>query len=322
VVLIISNTFDPTVDIVVRELRRRGTKFVRFNTDEYPAYIRGRASIERGGIRRVISWDNRDQELDLGSVTSVWYRRPQRPVVPAELEPAIHKFATDECHDFICGLWYSLECQWISHPDSIRRAEHKVYQLSIAHRLGLPVPKTLVSNDPVAIREFESTSNNGVVAKAVFMGFIDNPPRNIFTSLITSDDLRDDDSLRVAPVIFQERVRKACDIRVTVIGEDVFATQIRTSLPESMLDWRASDPSSLTHSRHVLPSDIEDQCLRLVKALGLSFGAIDLAIDLNGSYIFFEINPNGQWAWLEPVTNYPLTASLVNLLEGKTTCRS
>jgi glutathione synthase/RimK-type ligase-like ATP-grasp enzyme len=321
VVLIVSNTFDPTADIVVRELRRRGTPFVRFNTDEYPAYIRGRVSVESGGIRRLIAWDNRDQALDLGSVTSVWYRRPLPPVVPAKLEPALHKFATDECLDFIRGLWYSLECQWVSHPDSIKRAEHKVYQLFMAHRLGLPIPRTLVSNDPDAIREFESTCSKGVIAKAVFMGFIDNPPRNIFTSPITSGDLQDDDSLRVAPVIFQEKVKKECDIRVTVIGEEVFATQIKTNLPESMPDWRASDPSSLIHSRHVLPSEIEGQCRQLLKVLGLSFGAIDLAIDLDGSYIFFEINPNGQWAWLEPLTGYPLTQSLANLLEGKPQCQ-
>jgi len=315
VVLIVSNTCDPTADVVVHELQHRRSSFVRLNTDEYPTNIRGTLSIERSEVKQILCWDNRNQELDLSAVRSVWYRRPVRPTVAHKLSPELKKFAEDESYDFIRGLWYSLNCLWVSHPDSIRRAEHKTYQLTIAARLGLPIPRTLVTNDPHLVRDFEKTCLHGMIAKTVYMGFIDNPPRNIFTTIVDSNDIQDDGSIKVCPAIFQERINKVCDIRVTVIGEKVFAAEIRSDLPEGIPDWRAADPKTLVHCRHNLPLDIEMQCRALVKTLGLSFGAIDLGLDSRGAYTFFEINPNGQWAWLEPATGFPLTGALVDLLE-------
>ncbi len=134
--------------------------------------------------------------------------------------------------------------------------------------------------------------------------------------MIGPDDLLDSESLLISPVIFQEKVPKKCDIRVTVIGDKVFAAQIETDLPESIPDWRAADVGKITYSPHKLPAFVNQQCLSLVRELGLEFGAIDLGLCGDGSYAFFEINPNGQWAWLEPVTAFPLTETLVDLLQG------
>jgi glutathione synthase/RimK-type ligase-like ATP-grasp enzyme len=222
----------------------------------------------------------------------------------------------DECYDFIRGLWYSINCFWVSRPDSIRQAEHKTYQLTVAARLGLPIPRTIISNNPTDIVEFVAACKSGVVAKPVYMGFIDNPPRTIFTTVVRSEDLNSDESLRMSPVIFQELVPKASDIRVTVIGSEVFATEINAKLPATTPDWRVADFNDLQHSPHTLSSGIREKCLKLVRELGLEFGAIDLGLCNDGSYFFFEINPNGQWAWLEQTTGCPLTKTLVDFLEG------
>lgn len=119
----------------------------------------------------------------------------------------------------------------------------------------------------------------------------------------------------MAPVIFQEKIDKKCDIRVTVIGQQIFAAEIMASHSKFILDWRASEIEKLEYRVHKLPGTIEAKCLSLVKELGLTFGAIDLALTDKGDYFFFEINPNGQWAWIEPKTQLPLTGTLVDLLE-------
>jgi len=68
------------------------------------------------------------------------------------------------------------------------------------------------------------------------------------------------------------------------------------------------------HLPFELPKTIADKCVKLTKKLGLCFGAIDLALIKDGSYIFFEINPNGQWGWLEEKTDLPMRSALLNML--------
>jgi glutathione synthase/RimK-type ligase-like ATP-grasp enzyme len=200
---------------------------------------------------------------------------------------------------------------------SIRKAEHKIYQLNIAHSLNLMIPKTVVTNDPAQVRDLFYSCARGIIIKPLYLGFISHPqsPQMIFTSAVSEADLDDIDSVRCAPSIFQERVEKDFDVRVTVVGERVFSAQIKVdSLPPNIPDWRFAPLEKLKHSVYDLPRNIEKRCLELVKLLGLDFGAIDLAVDRDGNHIFFEINPNGQWAWLETVLNFPISQAIVDRL--------
>lgn len=318
-ILIITNTQDLTSDFIVREITRRELPFVRLNTDEFPKSAFGVASLGFvEPLRRIIRWSNRDKILDFAQITSVLYRRPVPPV-PDEIitEPGIRKFCIDESYDFLRGLWLSLRCHWISHPEAIRTAEHKVNQLTVAQTLPFIIPKTVITNDPTEVLSFFDKCANGVVIKPLYLGFIDNPrqPKNIFTSIVKQEDLADIESVRFAPSIFQEKVIKRHDIRVTIVGEKVFAVKIGAdSLPPEIPDWRFAPIDKLKYEKHTLPVELEKACLELVKRLGLDFGAIDLAIDSSGNYVFFEINPNGQWAWLETALDLPISQAMVDRL--------
>jgi glutathione synthase/RimK-type ligase-like ATP-grasp enzyme len=318
-ILLISNTQDLTCDFVVREIRERGLEFARLNTDEFPTNGFGVATFGRGqSPRRVIRWKNRERILDFDQISSVLYRRPVPPVPDDKITNlAVRKFCQDESYDFLRGMWFSLNAYWISHPEAIRRAEHKITQLTIAQQLSFNIPKTLVTNDPDEVRAFFSSCPNGIVVKPLYVGFVDDPnqPRNIFTTLVSEKDLQDVETVCLAPSIFQERVLKVFDIRVTVIGQRVFAAQIMTdSLPSHIPDWRFAPIDTLRHQIYCLPSDIKESCLRLVESLGLEFGAIDLAVDQNGDHVFFEINANGQWAWLETILDLPISKCIVDCL--------
>ena len=68
------------------------------------------------------------------------------------------------------------------------------------------------------------------------------------------------------------------------------------------------------HYPHRLPREVENSCIDLVQRLGLEFGAIDLIVRPDGRYTFLEINPNGQWAWLEEMTGLPFVETCSELL--------
>lgn len=320
-ILIISNTQDLTSDFVVREISKRGLPFARLNTDEFLSAGLGAASFGFGEVPRMsIRWENRPRPLVFDQVTAVLYRRPVPPVPDKSItDSAVRQFCIDESYDFLRGLWFSLECHWMSDPMAIRKAEHKVFQLKVAQHLSFTVPKTIVTNDPARAKDFLHSCPHGIIVKPLYLGFVDQPenPQMIFTSAVSEDDVDDINSVRLTPCIFQERVKKDFDVRVTVVGERVFSARIKaTSLPPDIPDWRFAPLEELQHSVYDLPESVEKRCLDLVKLLGLDFGAIDLAVDKDGNHIFFEINPNGQWAWLETVLHFPISQAIVDRLSN------
>ncbi len=116
-------------------------------------------------------------------------------------------------------------------------------------------------------------------------------------------------------MILQREISKASDLRVTVVGDDVFAVSIDSQTQtETEVDWRKGDGLQLGHAITQLPDEIASRCVELVRAMDLRFGAIDLIEDREGRYWFLEINPNGQWAWLETRTGAPIASAIVDEL--------
>ncbi|HTG32945.1 MAG TPA: hypothetical protein VLB76_08425 [Thermoanaerobaculia bacterium] len=319
-ILLVTNTHDITCDFIVRELQRRDRAFARLNLDEFPRFASGVITAGRGNPEQAeIRWSNRRKVLRLGEVASVLYRRPVPPVIDdAVRDEALRKFCTDESYDFLRGLLFTLECHWISNPEAIRKSEHKVYQMRVASKVGLTMPRTLVTNDPSEVLDFFEACSGNMVVKCIYMGFIDKQgaPETIFTSIVSREDLSDIDSVRLAPSIFQEYIYKQFDLRVTVVGERVFSAKIEAALPPNKPDWRACSIENLHHTPYLLPTSIERACIELVHLLGLDFGALDFVVDRNGNFYFLEINPNGQWAWLETILGLPISSALVDRLEG------
>lgn len=321
-ILIVSNREDLTSDFVVKELSNRGLPFARLNTDEFPAFGLGIVSFGFDDLpRKLIRWNNRIDPLDFNRVRAILYRRPVAPVPDETIEePGIRRFCTDESYDFLRGLWLSLPCHWMSHPEAIRKAEHKIYQLNIAQSLSFVVPKTVITNDPSEVMGLFESCVHGIVIKPLYLGFIDSPSGRqcIFTTIVSPSDLKDSESIRVVPSIFQERILKRYDVRVTIVGERIFAAKIEAhSLPSNIPDWRFLPIQDLKHEKHRLPVDVENACFELVTRLDLDFGAIDLGVDEEGNYVFFEINPNGQWAWLETVLGFRISGAIVDRLTAK-----
>ena len=309
--LIVTERGDFHADWMVLELEARGAPFVRFNTEDYPQQTK-LIWHNSGDVRvRMAS-----REYALGDFNAVWYRRPVPPRMPADLPEESAAWARAEAREALLGVWRTTDARWVNHPDRNRAAESKLAQLRVAAELGFEVPDTLVSNDSASVQQFIAARPQGVICKPIFDGRVPvgGEKRVFFTSQVEpgNTDLGD---LGPEPYLFQSLVPKLYDVRVTVIGEDVFAARIHSQDEvETQTDWRRGRPGRIAHDATELPREVAERCVALCSRFGLLFGAIDLAYRPDHCYSFFEINPNGQWAWVEHRTGLPLRARLADLL--------
>lgn len=309
-ILVVTNRSDLTADWLVLELRERGTPYVRFNTEDFP-------------LLTTLSWSAEDpsncvlkiheSELALASITAVWYRRPFPPSMRPDLGPDEAEWASRESAAALQGVWKTLICLWVNRPENNRVAEDKLEQLRRASSLGLTVPSTLVTNDPSEAQEFVSKCATGAVCKPIRDGRpkIGGEERIFFTTEVT-----DVSGVGPEPYLFQELIPKRSDLRVTVIGNEAFAAEIDSQQTrEGKIDWRRSAPLP-AHEPTFIPAEVVDKCLALTRSYDLRFAAIDLARTPDDSCVFFEINPNGQWVWIQHATGLPLRQRLADLLQG------
>ena len=323
-ILIVSTKYDPHVDFLIPKLTERHIPFLRFNTEDFP--LRSKLTVlfdENGHHRECLSLPNSPDTAG-EDIISVWYRRPAPFEFPEEFALAVRMFAEEETKDVVRGLWELLDCLWVNHPDRIRRANMKIHQLKIADQLGFNIPRTVITNDPEEARKFISTIHGPIVAKPLSRGYIDesDQPGAIYTNLVETEHLERIQQILYTPSLFQEYVPKDVELRITVVGKNVFAAEIHSQQKEETRhDWRR-DALILEHREHQLPDDVRQKCVNLAKAFDLEFGAIDMILTPDGHYVFLEINPNGQWAWIEETTGLPISEALIELLcrgEQKTT---
>jgi ATP-grasp ribosomal peptide maturase len=307
-VVVATEADDQTADLVITELNRRGVPVVRFNPADIGADLAvsarfGTCPDPMDGQVRTPS-----RTADLTSVRALYWRRPTWPDFN-RLEADDARFATAQVRHGLGGVLYALpNCRYVNHPLRNAEAEHKPLQLAVAQHLGLTVPPTVVTNDLEQAREFMG-AHREVVYKALRW----TPYRQgevgltTWTEPVTVDEL--DESISVVPHLFQARVDKVADLRVVVVGTRVFAVRIDSDL----LDWRR-DYDALTYSVIDLPDRLATALIACLEHFRLASGSFDLAIDPAGDIHWLELNPNGQWGWLEDETELDLTSAFVDLL--------
>ncbi|MER6827555.1 ATP-grasp ribosomal peptide maturase [Streptosporangium sp. NPDC000563] len=305
-ILVLTCLDDQTADMVIDRLNERGARVARFDPGvEFPADAELSTWFGKFPPRGVLA--TRSREVVLERVRSVYYRRPT-PYL-RESPSQIERFTATQARFGVGGILASLPCQYVSHPWAITAAEHKPLQLAIARRVGFDVPATLVTNRVDDVRAF-ATEHGPIIYKPLRATSYTGPagePAVIWTAQVTPDDL--DDTVGLTTHLFQARVDKVADLRVTVVGGRVFCVRIDSDL----LDWR-QDYDRLSYTVVEPPPGLAEGCLAYVEHLGLRFGAFDFALTADGDPVFFECNPNGQWGWLEDATGLPIAATLADLL--------
>lgn len=313
-ILLVTNARDLTTDFVVLELRRRGLPWFRLNTERLPT------SCVHLGWEADEDWSIAFEAAGVrgADVTAAYFRRPGAPEIdPAIADPAERTYCEAEWAAWLKSLYLRLEPLWLNSPNAIGLAEDKPRQLRAAQRLGFQIPDGLVTNDPKRLAAF--VESGASIAKPLREALLDGAEEAVmFTSRLDRAEARDESSIRAAPVILQREIAKAADLRVTVVGDRVFAAAIDSQdQPEAIVDWRRGASRNLPHREISLPPDVVGKCTDLVAELGLTYGAIDLVEDRGGDYWFLECNPNGQWAWIETRTGLPIASAIVDHLASR-----
>lgn len=312
-VLVLSGPGDATADSVVAELIGLDASIVRMDIGDFPLWMAMAAWLTHGTWRGELL--TADQSVDLTEVGSVYYRRPTRFTFEDDMSDADAVFAGAEAQFGVGGVLAGLDgVLWVNNPARVAFAEYKPVQLRTAADCGLQVPRTLVTNDHSAAREFAAAIGGKIVCKTLSSLVLSEggQPRITYTTLIdpaTVDPL----SLAATAHLLQEWVPKRYDARVTMVGHRPFAVAIHADNDAARIDWRA-DYNALTYAPLNPPEHIITGMIRYLHAFGLEFGAFDFTVTPRGDWVFLECNPSGQWLWLQEHAGLPIAAAMAELL--------
>lgn len=317
-ILIITSTFDPHADSVVAALRARGVAVFRLNTDEFHRDITISADAD-GAVALADRWGRR--LAFPADVRSVWYRKPVDPAPPdGAADAGTQALVLGETRELLDSLRADRRPRWVNNPHDNALARHKLPQLRLARALGLRTPRTLVTNDPARARAFQAEVAAPLVCKALKeVGYAEGDDwRSLFARVVAPGEFAAHaDAVALCPTLFQEYIAKDHELRVTVIGAALFCCRIDSqAVADAKIDWRRADPARVPH--RIVPLDpVVERALRaMLAAYGLAFGAFDLIVTPAGEHVFLELNPNGQWLWVERATGAGLSAAMADLLAG------
>jgi hypothetical protein len=289
VILILTCPVDLHADAVQVHLDRMGVEYTRLNTADLgkPGYLVEAHLLVPGG-----GYVGRLGDIALEDITCVWHRRPTEflgdPDDVAELRAGVG------------GVLATL--QHLNDPAAMAAA-HKPRQLVLAARCGLNVPVTLITTDPASAEVFAADRDHGAVVKPMsrrVAGLINGADRSGWARAIH---------------LTQARIDKSHDVRLTTADDEWHATAIRSP----HLDWRVDlgkcDYEPLDDE--AVPREVQVGIIGLMRKLRLRYGALDFAVDRSGRWWFLEVNPNGQWLWLEEATGQPISEVVARALRRR-----
>jgi ATP-grasp ribosomal peptide maturase len=311
-VVVLTHWFDPTADNVIRALGKRGADVFRCDAADFPQRLVMTAALEDGGWAGHLRTSH--YSIRLREVTGAYYRRPSRPEFAAEMTTAEREWAAAEARFGFGGL-VSAALPWLNHPAAMARAEYKPVQLQEAAQAGLSVPETLLTNDPARAARFCSEHEDRVVYKSLSGELIADgvDVKAVYTTPVDAAGAGHS-SVAATAHLFQRQVHdKACDVRVTAVDTVLFAVAIHAGSPKGRVDWRR-DYDSHTYEVVSVPDRVRTGIGVLMRRLGLRFGALDFVVQQDGDWLFLEVNPNGQWGFIEDATGLPVADAIAEAL--------
>lgn len=305
-ILVVTNSKDLTVDYIINKYSNE-VPIYRFNVDRFSEYQITFSNNESC----FFTISNQHWALNSSQIGSVYYRKPELPDL-SEYEERYRLLMQRELITFIEGIVETVGDIALTRPSVLRRADNKILQLKLAQKVGFHIPFSLITNSSKEARHLTNQSKS--IVKPLSYGRIIDKQKNrlgiIQTNLV--DSTTDFIGLDLSPAYFQHYISKDTEIRVTIVGRDVFAVEINSSNP---IDWRKQD-AKIEYKLTEIPKEIINKCFELMDELFLEFGAFDFIIH-SGEYIFLEVNANGQWLWLEEATKVNISGAIINYLKGE-----
>lgn len=257
--------------------------------------------------------------ISLEKVKSIFWWRPATPIASAEIiDTELRSLIESSSAEVILSVFDQLEClHFPCSRHALKQAHYKLPQLTLASRLGFNIPETIITNNPDEFLDFCNKSSKLIITKpaSALTTSIYRSTAFGYADIVSKRDLVHYQDARHCPFIAQTYIEKRVEVRATVVGNDVYSAEIHSQITNrTKFDWRHYDDGNTPYFAHNLPDEIAQKCIELVKSMGLHYGAIDLILTPDGDYYFLEINPAGQFGWIEDRTGLPISKRIVKLL--------
>ncbi len=322
-ILIITSKPDGHIGAVTRHLDAAGAPWVRLNTEDIaqnldltiePALGTGSLHIKDSG-----------RKFNLQDVQAVWYRKPETPQVGHfQLDAGSLDYVQSEFREILDNLYALLpHVPWINNPFHARIAHRKMLQLKVAAKVGFRVPETLVTNSPDAALRFAAKSNCDLAIKSLgalsaAQGTGTQTSYGLFTRRVTRAELLAvKDKIANLSTTFQPFIPKACELRVTCVGDRIFTCRIQARPGDLTADDYRFDTQNLTHTATEAPN-LHSRIHDYMREFNLNFACFDFIVPLKGEPVFLEANANGQFAWVENLTGLPIAKAIADELMSHT----
>ncbi len=318
-ILIVSEASDLHSDAVAWALRKKGHDCELLLTPDFPTLLGLSLRIGPDDLtgRFVLRGPGVVNEDRSAPFDTVWLRRPGGAVLPEDMHPGDRQVAARQCEIFLAGVAPFLDrgagTFWVNPPASDVAAQQKGCQLRSAARAGLKIPETLISNDPAEIRAFLREHGGTVAHKllrpAAWLAQDEEGGEHIYAAYtvpVSEGQLPGDNALRLCPGIFQPYLQKQFEVRVACLGDHLVAIRINSQTDDrAATDWRAGQ-IYVGMEPYDLPPDVAAACRRLLREFDLAHMSVDFVVDPDGEHTFLEINPQGQFLFLETRAGLPL----------------
>jgi hypothetical protein len=319
-VLILSGTEDAHAASVAKALAELNIEFDYYDFSQFIGASRFERCIGYSQGYSLIK-DRAGRELDLRSYKGIWHRRPGLLTKEGLPEDWMNRLVEDEGRAALDSMFTSLPALWVNHPRKDYVCMKKLWQLEIAENIGFAIPKTLVTSSSEATKIFFELCGGEVIYKLIAQTSSRNMPRGelapgLCTLPVRERDLQHIKQVDGFPHLFQEKIRKRCDLRVTIVGQRIFSIEIDSQNGRGQLDWRNDYTVKMVPFE--LPSEIQEKCMQMMRRLQLNYGAFDFILDPDGKCVFIEVNSAGQYLWIEQRCGMPISMELAKLLGGQT----
>lgn len=301
-----------TIDLVQQHLEKMGVPSFRLNVDEFAIGYTINYTVQQYCL------SGKGQSITDTQIDAVWYRKLWDLKTPENLDPAYRPVFTREYLTFRDLFFNALQrVPWMNPMQADHAVCHdKLQQLRVAYAVGLTIPASVFTNDPAVIRDFFKRCDNQVVMKLhnALSKSMKGDGAFFPTTRLQEADLEQLHLLAYCPMIFQEYIPKAYELRIAYVDGECFAGQIVHAQEAAPTDWRTLTSNAGQWQPYVLPVPVQQKISMLMKNLGLVFGAIDMIRHTNGEYVFLEVNPQGEWGMLQKYLNYPIGETIAEKL--------
>ena len=315
-VLIITNKVDPHADSVIRLLEKNGVSVFRLNTEDSVLSYESALSVSQAGYDFTVS-DQHGHRANLNDLKSVWLRKPEFDfAMPPNVGAEVSDFVKSEYVSLINNIYSLPDVLWVNDPFSAYRARNKFQQLIYASQCGLAVPKTLFTDSSTQALDFVAQIDGDIAVKSVYNSNVSvgGLPTVIETQRLSNDEFaRFAPSIEICPIQIQEYIQKDYELRITVVGSEIFAVSIDSQSSDlTRTDWR-KHTDLCEHSLVELPSYVAKSINSFMDNQNLRYGAIDMIVR-DEEYLFLEVNPYGQYLWIEEFTGAPISSAVAGIL--------